>query len=208
MASRQNNQLPNNLPQLQNLIKRDPESYKEEFQQQHRFFESTVQVFELDPSSYNKSLDEHIMFIAQVSKCYPADLALFPQKLVELLKRHSTVLHPDMRMSFCRALILLRNKDLLNPTDLLKLFFDLLKCQDKSLRQFLREHIVTDIKNTNAKHKDVKLNTEIQNFMYKMLQDAHQVAAKTALDIMVELYKSNVWHDAKTVNVIRNACLR
>lgn len=27
---RHNNQLPNNLPQLQNLIKRDPESYKEE----------------------------------------------------------------------------------------------------------------------------------------------------------------------------------
>lgn len=27
---RHNNQLPNNLPQLQNLIKRDPASYKEE----------------------------------------------------------------------------------------------------------------------------------------------------------------------------------
>lgn len=27
---RHNNQLPDNLPQLQNLIKRDPESYKEE----------------------------------------------------------------------------------------------------------------------------------------------------------------------------------
>ena len=27
---RHNNRLPENLPQLQNLIKRDPESYKEE----------------------------------------------------------------------------------------------------------------------------------------------------------------------------------
>jgi protein SDA1 len=27
---RHNNQLPDNLPQLQNLIKRDPESYREE----------------------------------------------------------------------------------------------------------------------------------------------------------------------------------
>jgi protein SDA1 len=27
---RHNNQLPNNLPQLQNLIKRDPVSYKDE----------------------------------------------------------------------------------------------------------------------------------------------------------------------------------
>ena len=36
MSNRQSNQLPNNLPQLQNLIKRDAESYKEEFLQQFR----------------------------------------------------------------------------------------------------------------------------------------------------------------------------
>ena len=30
MSGRNRNQLPNNLPQLQNVIKRDPESYKEE----------------------------------------------------------------------------------------------------------------------------------------------------------------------------------
>lgn len=30
MSGRQNNKLPNNLPQLQNLIKRDPQSYVEE----------------------------------------------------------------------------------------------------------------------------------------------------------------------------------
>ncbi len=208
MANRQNNQLPNNLPQLQNLIKRDPESYKEEFVQQLRFFESTLQVFELDPSAYNKSLDEHVMFLSQVAKCYPEELSLFPQKLVEILRRHSTVLHSDMRLSLCKALILLRHKNLLAPTDLLQLFFDLLKCQDKALRTFLREHIVTDLKNVNAKQKDVRLNTSMQNFMYTMLKDAHHVAAKTALDIMAELYRKNVWHDAKTVNVIRNACLR
>lgn len=35
---RHNNQLPDNLPQLQNLIKRDPESYKEEVSLQLYFF--------------------------------------------------------------------------------------------------------------------------------------------------------------------------
>ena len=30
MSDRHNNKLPSNLPQLQNLIKRDPESYKQE----------------------------------------------------------------------------------------------------------------------------------------------------------------------------------
>lgn len=60
--------------------------------------------------------------------------------------------------TFCRALILLRNKRLLTPTDLLSLFFGLLRSQDKELRKFLESHIVSDIKNLNSKHKDAKLN--------------------------------------------------
>jgi protein SDA1 len=48
---------------------------------------------------------------------------------------------------------------------------------------------VTDLKNTNAKHKDVKLNTTMQNFMFKMINDAHHVAAKMALTIMIDLYR-------------------
>ena len=101
-----------------------------------------------------------------------------------------------------------RHKDLLAPSDLLQLFFELFKCQDKTLRSFLRDHIVTDLKNTNAKHKDVKLNSSMQNFMYKMINDSHHTAAKMALDIMIDLYKKNVWNDAKTVNVIRSACCK
>ena len=208
MANRQNNQLPHNLPQLQNLIKRDPESYKDEFTQQYRHFESTLQVFELSPSEYNKSLDEHVMFLAQVAKCYPEDLSELPQKLISILAKNSTVLHPEMRMSLCKSLILLRHRDIIAPADLLQLFFELFKCQDKSLRTFLRDHIVNDLKNTNAKHKDVKLNSSMQNFMYKMINDAHHVAAKMALCIMIDLYNKNVWNDAKTVNVIRSACYR
>ena len=87
MSKRQNNQLPNNLPQLQNLIKRDPESYKEEFSQQLRHFSSTLQVFELTPTEFNENLHELIMFLAQVAKCYPDDLANYPQTLIDLLRK-------------------------------------------------------------------------------------------------------------------------
>lgn len=64
---RHNNQLPDNLPQLQNLIKRDPDSYKDDFRQQYQHFLSSLEVFALDPSEENKSLDELVIFIAQVS---------------------------------------------------------------------------------------------------------------------------------------------
>lgn len=199
---RHNNQLPDNLPQLQNLIKRDPESYKEEFLQQYQHFLSVLEIFRLEPDKENKSLCESIMFLAQVAQCYVEELKSFPQTIVDLLKTHSTTLDPEMRNSFCRALILLRNKNLISPLDLLELFFQLLRCPDKALRTFLENHIITDIKNMNAKHKDMKLNSTLQNFMYTMLKDANPKAAKMSIDIMMELYKKRIWNDAKTVNVI------
>lgn len=54
----------------------------------------------------------------------------------------------------------------------------------------------------NAKQKDMKLNATLQNFMFSMIKDTNPKAAKMSLDIMIELYKKNVWNDAKTVNVI------
>ncbi|XP_071751095.1 protein SDA1 homolog [Centroberyx gerrardi] len=206
MSGRHNNKLPNNLPQLQNLIKRDPQSYVEEFQQQYRHYQSNVQIFKLQPDKPNKELADLVMFLAQVGHCYVQHLSTFPQELTELLLTHHTVLEPDLRMTFCKSLILLRNKDLINPSGLLELFFELLRCHDKLLRKTLYTHIVADIKNINAKHKNNKVNTTLQNFMYTMLRDSNPIAAKISLDVMVELYKRNVWNDAKTVNVITTAC--
>uniref|UniRef100_A0A182IJL2 Protein SDA1 homolog n=1 Tax=Anopheles atroparvus TaxID=41427 RepID=A0A182IJL2_ANOAO len=201
---RHNNQLPDNLPQLQNLIKRDPESYRDEFLQQYQHFLSVLDIFRLEPDKENKSLCESIMFLSQVAQCYLEDMKTFPQTLVDLLKTHSTTLDPEMRNTFCRALILLRNKNLISPLDLLELFFQLLRCPDKALRTFLENHIITDIKNMNAKQKDMKLNSTLQSFMYTMLRDTNPKAAKMSADIMIELYRKQVWNDAKTVNVLAN----
>uniref|UniRef100_A0A669D858 Protein SDA1 n=1 Tax=Oreochromis niloticus TaxID=8128 RepID=A0A669D858_ORENI len=206
MSGRQNNKLPNNLPQLQNLIKRDPQSYVEEFLQQYRHYQSNVQIFKLQPDKPNKELADLVMFLAQVGHCFPQQLSTFPKELSELLLSYHTVLEPDLRMTFCKALILLRNKDLIDASGLLELFFELLRCHDKLLRKTLYTHIVADIKNINAKHKNNKVNTMLQNFMYTMLRDSNPIAAKISLDVMVELYKRNIWNDPKTVNVITTTC--
>lgn len=81
-----------------------------------------------------------------------------------------------------------------------------LRCHDKLLRKTLYTHIVTDIKSINAKHKNNKVNVVLQNFMYTMLRDSNATAAKMSLDVMIELYRRNIWNDAKTVNVITTAC--
>jgi len=38
------------------------------------------------------------------------------------------------------------------------------------------------------------------------VKDSHRLAAKTALDIMIELYRKSIWRDERTVNVISTAC--
>lgn len=101
----------------------------------------------------------------QVAHCYTQQLSTLPRDLSELLMNHHTVVEPDLRMvrrlntaaaashqlfierrvhlwgfscfwqTLCKALILLRNKNLIDPCGLLELFFELLRCHDKLLRK-------------------------------------------------------------------------
>lgn len=70
----------------------------------------------------------------------------------------------------------------------------------------LHNFIIQDIKAANIPHKDNKLNKTLQNFMYTMLADPCDIAAKKSLAVMKELYRRQIWNDAKTVNVIAEAC--
>jgi protein SDA1 len=59
-------QRTSNLPQLQNLIKRDPVSYKEEFLQQWNHYSSIRQIFQINPSEQAAHFRELVTFISQV----------------------------------------------------------------------------------------------------------------------------------------------
>lgn len=168
--------------------------------------------------------------MAHLSGCYPKIVAPFPKQIINLLSQHYAVLDSEVRQSLCRALILLRNKELVESLECLEIFFQLFRCKDKVLREMLFSYIVKDIKQLNQKHRqnqvglvtrpnvvstainlsglrahNSQMNKKLQNFMYSMLADANQVAAKKSLDVMVTLYQKGVWQDAKTVNVIVTA---
>jgi predicted nucleic acid-binding protein len=78
----------------------------------------------MKPDQYNKDLDDLVMFLAQVeiklfilvykllethqiklywssyiqvAHCFPLDLVSYPQELMDILQKHPTTLHPDMR---------------------------------------------------------------------------------------------------------------
>jgi len=200
-------QLPHNLPTLQNLLRRDPQSYKEEFNVQYEYLKSKLALFHLSPSTeLTAELGELIMFVSHCVKSYPAYHAEFPALLEDLIKKHNNLLPSELRIGICKSLIILRNRNIYSPVSLLKLFFELLSCPDKTLRELLKLHIISDVKSMNMKHKNNKLNRSIQSFIHSVLDKTSPIAAKIATQIMVELYRKRVWNDSKTVNILAEAC--
>ncbi len=59
-----------------------------------------------------------------------------------------------------------------------------------------------DIKNSNQKARNERLNRAIQNFLYSLMQDDNEMAAKKSLAVLTELWRRHVWRDARTVNCI------
>lgn len=67
LSTSRGRQAATSLPQLQNLIKRDPKAYREEFLQQWTHYESVRKVFEMNPAEHMQRFRETVSFIAQVS---------------------------------------------------------------------------------------------------------------------------------------------
>ena len=87
----------------------------------------------------------------------------------------------------CRALMQLQNRGLIRSEEVFQLFFRLLRCPDKALREVLYSHIVNDIRRLNRKRKCNALNRSMQAFMYKMLEDDNIIAARRSLEAMIEV---------------------
>lgn len=66
-----------NLPQLQNLVKRDPEGYKEEFLQQWNHYNSIRQIFQINPDEQAQHFRELVAFISQVRGVSIQDLLVY-----------------------------------------------------------------------------------------------------------------------------------
>ncbi|PVU96198.1 hypothetical protein BB561_001329 [Smittium simulii] len=209
------NEILNNLPQLQNHIKKDPTSYREEFLQQWKHFESSLGIFELKPDEEYKEFGDLIMFLAHVSPYYPKECQGYPVMLLNLLQKNYMVLDPNLRKSIVQSVILLRNKRQMSSTQLLPVFFTMFRCHDKTLRSTLYKYIVNDVRSANkGQHRDNKLNRVIQNYMFSIINspDAQTktspgaIAAKKSLEVCIELYRRGIWNDSKTVNVIALGC--
>ncbi|CAI4036716.1 hypothetical protein SMKI_16G0300 [Saccharomyces mikatae IFO 1815] len=148
--------LPTNIILLQNLVKRDPESYQEEFLQQYAHYESLRDIFMLngltggDSSATTNGLDlgngsstmagtngttiststsqlvELVGFVSQVCSCFPRETANFPSELKQLLLEHHKSLPFELKEKILSCLTMLRNKDVITAEELIQSLFPLL----------------------------------------------------------------------------------
>lgn len=109
--------LTSNLPQLQNLIKRDPTAYKEEFLQQWNHYNSIRQIFKIHPEEQAQHFRELVAFISQVATCYPKETIDFPSHISSLLLENYGTLSPDTRKTLVQNLVMLRNKDVITSIE-------------------------------------------------------------------------------------------
>ncbi|TRM59483.1 SDA1-domain-containing protein [Schizophyllum amplum] len=221
-----------NLPQLQNLIKRDPAAYKEEFLQQWNHYNAVRQIFDINPDEHAQHLRELVGFIAQVATCYPKETAEFPQQIASLLLESYGALSPDIRKTLVQNLVMLRNKGVITSIELLKTLFPLLpRTTSSTLRAFIRKTILSDIRSANLRSKNHKLNRAVQAMLFGMVErgmdgevlgdrgklraaagptadrSAHNGdEAMWAVVLTKELWKKGIWNDTKTVSIVALGC--
>ena len=193
------------LLSLQGKCKRDPEGYRDDVLMQLQHYNALHGLFMLKPGKDFKEFADLVGFLAQVAASYKRDIPAFHVGLVELLDKHYALLDPNLRRSLVGALILLHNRGSVTLGELLPLFFRLFRCPDKQLRLMIFRHIVSAVKSANKNKRDEGLNRSVQNFLQAALKDETEAAAK-ALAVITDLYRRNVWSDARTVNLAADAC--
>ncbi|PLB37428.1 SDA1 family protein [Aspergillus candidus] len=201
------------LPNLQNKIRKDPKSYIEDFRAQHYQYESHREIFMAAPTSANDtgiiSLRELIDFISHVADCYPTITKDFPQQLMDILTQHHLVLEPELREKIVGSLVLLRKKELVDSATLLQTLFPILiTTPSKTLRALIFQKILMDLRTANVKTINHKLNRVMQTVLFNLVtSDRTSSKGLWAIKLVRELWKRQIWTDAKTVEVMKEACL-
>jgi len=122
----------------------------------------------------SRQLAELATFVAHVSRCFPAETAGFAVEVAALLEARHAALDPALRRALVKALVLLRNRGQLSPSALLPLLFRLFRVEDRALRELLHRHIVADVRASNAKTRNERLNRQLQSYLYGVLQQQQQ----------------------------------
>ncbi|KAK9327692.1 SDA1-domain-containing protein [Lipomyces starkeyi] len=206
--------LPSNIALLQNLIRRDPGSYKEEFLVQYRHYATQKEILATNPGGFHdaEAFIDQIGFIAQVCTCYPNETKEYPEDLADLLRKHHTVLPVELREKIVQSLVLLRNRGSIASERLIQIIFPLLTTTNsKTFRKDIYATLVRLLKHANRNTKAPKLNRTVQTLLFTLLESSDGAAAAPdglwAAKLTRELWRRSIWDDPRTVEIMKQAAL-
>jgi len=191
---------------LQEQCFKDPKAYKDDFLLQVRHLENQTEVAKLRPADEAKYFIKLLQFLSVTCKVFKAETKPFALKLLELLDSKQQELESKLRRQIAITLIAFRNNDIIDSKTLIPVLFKLFRVHDKTLRRMVYKHILGDITKINMKKKNANVNRSLQNFVFSMLKDSFRIAAKKSLQLLITLYRRNVWVDDRCVNVISQCC--
>lgn len=212
--------LPTNIILLQNVVRRDPESYYEEFIQQYSHYESLRDIFLMNPSGDNsEEFGELVGFVSAVCTCYPKETARFPEELKTILLNNHKELDPDLREKIIQCLTMLRNKGVISAEMLIQTIFPLLHAYGangaghtttgkhvKQLRHQIYSTLIALIKSVNTGTKNQKINRSTQALLFNLLEKQDSQGL-WATKLTRELWRRGIWDDSRTVELMTQAAL-
>ncbi|KAE9415992.1 hypothetical protein Angca_008550 [Angiostrongylus cantonensis] len=208
-SSSRYNMCERNLGLMMEVIRRDPESYKEEFMEQFDHYLHTMKLLQLQPQQHRMELQpllESVTFLSGLAKYFPEQANQFSSHIMSVLRDQGGGLDPHVRTSFCKALVLMRNQNLIDPIIFVENFFELVKIEDKQLRRFLTSSILSLLKRLYSQKRDMKVLGKLRNFCFAKLKDSRAIVVRAAQLICIDAFRRRYWRDEKCANVIAETC--
>jgi len=188
-------------------------SYQEDFLNQYGQYQTQRDIYLASPASASSagivSFRDLIDFVSHIADCYPEDTAEFPEDLKQILSLHHAELESELREKVVGSLVLLRRKDIIDSIFLLNTLFPILiSTPSKTLRSLLFSKILSDLRTSNSKATNHRLNRTIQTVLYNLLtSDRASSKGIWAVKITRELWKRQIWTDSKAVEIMKEASL-
>ncbi|KAI1158520.1 SDA1-domain-containing protein [Nemania serpens] len=200
------------LATLQWKLRKDPFAYETEFIELWQHFESARERVLADPLGVDAeslaTFREHMDLIAHCAEKYPDITASFPDSLRDILTTHHATLDSTLREKIVTSLSLLRRKEVIDSTYLLPVFWSLLiSTPSKTLRALLYQKIISDVRETNTRAKNHKVNRTLQQALYNVVVDRSSPKALWAVKVVRDLWRRRIWEDAKPVDIMRQAAM-
>ncbi|KAI0112227.1 SDA1-domain-containing protein [Nemania sp. FL0031] len=197
---------------LQWKLRKDPLAYQTEFIELWQHFDSARERVLADPLGVDgeslATFREHMDLIAHCAEKYPDITATFPDSLRDILSTHHATLDPALREKIVTSLSLLRRKEVIDSTYLLPIFWSLLiSTPSKTLRALLYQKIISDVRETNTRAKNHKVNRTLQQALYNLVMDRSSPKSLWAVKVVRDLWRRRIWDDAKPVDIMRQAAM-